>query len=183
MVIGLERGHVELVPYDPAWRRCYETERARLQAAIGNHVLDIQHVGSTSIPGMIAKPIIDIAVAVASFETAQVCIAPVERLGYAYRGENGIPRRHFFVRGERRTHHLHINELNSAQWRNQVCFRDALIHNPELAAAYATLKQDLARQFPTDREAYTAGKAPFIRRVLAQAMIARWCKESGEPTD
>lgn len=171
-MIGLVRGHVELAPYDPEWRRCFEAEKARLQAAIGPYVLEIQHVGSTSIPGMLAKPILDIAVAVASFEAARVCIPPIEELGYEYRGENGIPRRHFFVKGDPRTHHLHVNELGSVAWENHVLFRDALIRDPVLAEAYAALKVDLARRYPTDREAYTEGKALFIQRVLAQARIA-----------
>mgnify|MGYP001095876825 CR=1 FL=1 len=109
-MIGLEERTVKLAPYATEWKRLFEKEKALLQAAIGNHVLDIQHVGSTAIPGMIAKPLIDIGVAVESFEEATVCIQPVERLGYEYRGEYGIPRRHFFVKGDPRTHHIHMNE-------------------------------------------------------------------------
>lgn len=93
-MIGLKRGIVELAPYTAEWRRLFEEEKARLQAAIGQYVLDIQHVGSTAIPGMIAKPIIDIGIAVRDFEEARVCILPIEQLGYEYRGEQGIPRRH-----------------------------------------------------------------------------------------
>jgi GrpB-like predicted nucleotidyltransferase (UPF0157 family) len=143
-----------------------------LQAAIGPHVLDIQHVGSTSIPGMIAKPIIDIGIAVTSFEGARVCIQPIEQLGYVYRGEHGIPRRHFFVKGEPRTHHLHINEMDSREWENQVLFRDYLVQHAGLAEEYATLKTQLAQRYRTDREAYLDGKAPFIERVLEMARSA-----------
>jgi GrpB-like predicted nucleotidyltransferase (UPF0157 family) len=87
-MIGLERGIVRLALYNAEWARLFEKERARLQAAVGDYVLDIQHVGSTSIPGMVAKPIVDIAIAVASFEAAFVCVDPIERIGYEYEGEN-----------------------------------------------------------------------------------------------
>ena len=171
-MIGLERDRVRLAPYTPKWRRLFEEEKARLQAAIGPYVLDIQHVGSTSIPGMIAKPIIDIGVSVTSFEGARVCIQPVEQLGYEYRGEFGIPLRHYFVKGDPRTHHLHMHELGSPDWENQVLFRDYLIQHPDLAEEYAALKMDLAQRYPTDREAYLEAKAPFIQRVMGMARSA-----------
>lgn len=167
--IGLKRGSVELLPYRAEWPRLFEEEKARLQSALGQQVLDIQHVGSTAIPGMIAKPIIDIGIAVMDFDEARVCIGPIEHLGYEYRGEFGIPRRHYFVKGEPRTHHIHMNEIESSDWKEQVLFRDYLIEHPERAKEYADLKMGLARQFPTDREGYLEGKALFIDRVLRTA--------------
>ena len=98
-MLGLARGTVALEPYDDRWPTLFRTEEAELQIAIGAYVLDIQHVGSTSILGIPAKPIIDIAVAVNNFEAAAVCIAPLAALGYLYRGEAGIPRRHYFPKG------------------------------------------------------------------------------------
>jgi GrpB-like predicted nucleotidyltransferase (UPF0157 family) len=169
-MIGLGRGVVKLTPYTAEWKRLFEQEKARLQTAIGQHVLDIQHVGSTAIPGMVAKPIIDIGIAVASFEAARVCIQPIEQLGYEYRGEHGIPRRHYFVKGNpRTTHHLHMNEIDSRDWENQVLFRDYLIQHPALAEEYAALKTELAQHYSADREAYLEGKASFIERVLGMA--------------
>ena len=165
-MIGLERGVVRLQPYTSEWARLFEEEAARLQAAIGRYVLDIQHVGSTSIPGMVAKPIIDIGIAVADFDEARVCTEPIEDLGYTFRGELGIPRRHYFRKGDPRTHHIHMNEITSEAWQHHIGFRDLLISRPALAAEYAALKLKLARRFPTDREAYLAGKAPFIERAL-----------------
>ena len=103
------------------------------------------------------------------FEEARVCIGPVEHLGYEYRSEFGIPRRHYFVKGEPRTHHIHMNEIESRDWKDQVLFRDLLIQHPELAKEYAELKTELARQFPADREAYQEGKGSFIDRVLRMA--------------
>jgi len=168
-MIGLPRGAVRLIPYIPEWARLFEEEKALLEAAIGDEVLDIQHVGSTSIPGMIAKPILDIGIAVRDYEEARVCIRPVEQLGYEYRGELGISRRHYFVKGEPRTHHIHMNERDSRDWENQVLFRDYLIHHPEQAEQYAALKRELAETYPRDREAYLEGKASFIEGVLERA--------------
>lgn len=179
-MIGLEAGVVRLVPYTAEWKRLFEEEKTLLQTAIGQYVLDIQHVGSTSIPGMVAKPILDIGIAVTSFEEARVCISPVEQLGYEYKGEFGIPRRHYFVKGDPRTHHIHMNEMGSPDWENQVLFRDYLMQHPESAEEYAALKMELAQRYPTDREAYLDGKAPFIEQVLEMARAAS--NRSLEPT-
>lgn len=169
-MLGLARGAVALYPYTAEWPLLFQNEAARLQAAIGAHVLDIQHVGSTSIPGLPAKPILDIGVAVENFEAAAVCIQPLAALGYHYRGERGIPRRHYFVKGDPSTHHLHMNEIHSADWQQQIAFRDYLRQHPEAVHAYATLKAQLASQFPDDRLAYTESKSGFIAGVLQKAL-------------
>ena len=169
-MIGLDRGVVRLAPYTTDWERLFEEEKTRLQSAIGEHVLDIQHVGSTSIPGMTAKPIIDIAIAVESFEAAYVCVEPMERVGYEYAGEHGIPRRHYFVkRNPATTHHVHMLEQQSHEWENHLLFRDHLRGHAEAAEAYAALKTRLAKELPRDRDAYTNGKAPFVERILRLA--------------
>jgi GrpB-like predicted nucleotidyltransferase (UPF0157 family) len=167
--IGLPKGTVALYSDNIVWKRKYEEEKEILQAALGNNILDIQHIGSTSIPGMIAKPIIDIAIAVKKFEDAFVYIQPIENLGYEYKGELGIPRRHYFVKGDPRTHHIHMVEIESREWINQILFRDYLIQHPQSSKAYADLKMELAKKFPTDREAYTDAKAPFINQILKLA--------------
>jgi GrpB-like predicted nucleotidyltransferase (UPF0157 family) len=168
-MIGLEPGVVRLVPHDESWQRLFEEERERLETAVGEFVLDIQHVGSTSIPGIPAKPIIDMGVAVRNWEEAAVCIVPIEQLGYVYRGENGIPRRHFFGKGDPRSYNLHMNEVGSRDWQNQILFRDYLRQHPETAAEYAALKMRLARQYERNRDSYLAEKAPFIEEVLRLA--------------
>lgn len=165
-MLGLPKGVVELCPYTSEWQGLFEEEQKLLRDCVGNYVLDIQHIGSTSIPGMIAKPILDIGIAVSNFEEARVCIAPIEQLGYEYRGENGIPRRHYFVKGTPRTHHIHMLEIGSAEWRIHLFFRDYLRQNPEVAAEYADIKKRLAYQFENERKAYTDGKAAFVQRVI-----------------
>lgn len=168
-MLGLPSEEIQLSPYESGWQILFFEERDRLQANIGGYVLDIQHIGSTSIPGMLAKPILDIGIAVTNFEEAARCIPPMEKLGYTYKGENGIPRRHYFVKGDPRTHHVHMVEIESEEWRSNLLFRDYLIKNPETAREYARLKQELAKQFATEREAYQAGKDGFIKAVLYKA--------------
>jgi GrpB-like predicted nucleotidyltransferase (UPF0157 family) len=177
VLIGLEKGVVRLAPHNAGWARAYEGERARIEAALGAHVLDIQHVGSTSIPGLAAKPIIDVAVGVEDFCRARVCIAPMEALGYTYHGEHGIPGRHYFTRGDPTLYHVHVHETTSRAWGNLVLFRDYLLQHPAEAQAYLALKQRLVGQYRHDRQAYTEGKASFIERILE---LAR--SEQGETT-
>lgn len=165
-MFGLERGVVKLVPYTPEWKRLYEVEKTALHMIVGFYILDIQHIGSTSIPGMLAKPIIDIAIAVADYEEARVCIPLIEGLGYEYRGERGIPRRHLFAKGNPRVFHIHMLEIDSLEWQNHLLFRDYLCQYPYVATQYAELKGQLASKYPQDRLAYQDGKAAFIERVL-----------------
>lgn len=169
-MLGLETGKLKFLPHDPEWKGLFEKEKQLLQAAIGNNVLDIQHVGSTSIPGIIAKPILDIGIAVANFETAFICIEPIEKLGYAYRGENGILRRHFFVKGNPRTHHIHMLEIMSQDWQRLILFRDYLVQHPEMAQQYVQIKLKLFKQFKGDRNAYQDGKRNLIEQVEQQAL-------------
>jgi GrpB-like predicted nucleotidyltransferase (UPF0157 family) len=170
-IIGLERGVVRLVPFNPGWAVLFEEEKSRLVQALGIWALDIQHVGSTAIPGGVAKPIIDIAIAVHNFEAAFACVKPMETLGYLYGGENGIPRRHYFVkRNPATTHHIHMFEITSKEWPEHLLFRDYLRSHPEIVQGYADLKRQLVEQFPMNRELYTEGKAEFIRSVIDQAL-------------
>jgi len=168
-MFGLSSGQLRLAPYEPNWPLLFLAEKERLFASLGNYILDVQHIGSTSIPGMPAKPILDIGVAVTNFEEAARCVPLMKQLGYQYKGENGIPRRHYFVKGDPRTHHLHMLEIESEEWKHHLFFRDYLRANSASAQAYAKLKQELASQFASDRHAYQNGKDSFIQTVLHQA--------------
>ena len=166
MILGLEKGVVRLAPYYSEWADIFEEEKRLLMSAVGDYIIDIQHIGSTAIPDMIAKPIIDIGIAIADFDEGKICIEPIERLGYIYKGENGIPRRHYFVKGDPTTHHLHIVEHKSEEWRKNIIFRDALRADKNLAKEYAKLKMELADKFRNDRVSYTGGKTAFVEYVL-----------------
>ena len=168
-MIGLQRGTVKLVPYTPEWKRLFEEEKKLLLSSIGNYVIDIQHVGSTAIPGLEAKPIIDIAVAVRSSEDVEKCIQPLEHLGYEYKRED--PGRFLFVKGDpmKRTHYVHMVEWNSEFWKNYLLFRDYLHKHKEMANEYAKIKRELAREFEANRGEYTKGKVSFIEKILRMA--------------
>ena len=160
---------MRLLPHDERWHDLFVEEEARLRVSLGEYALAVEHVGSTAICGLSAKPIIDIAVAVRTIADAGKCVAPLECIGYEYRGEQGIPERHFFGKGEPRTHHLHMVELSSDFWRSHLLFRDSLRQQREIAEKYEQLKKELARRHKENREAYTEGKAAFIESVLKAA--------------
>lgn len=170
-MIGLESGKVMLAPYSEEWKKLYVNEKKLLKEAIGDLIIDIQHVGSTSIPGLIAKPIIDIAVGVNTLEIGEKCIIPLEQIGYEYKHDAGIPGRHFFVKGSKdcRTFYLHLEQINSQIWKNHIYFRDFLEMHYELAVEYASLKAILADKYKNDRETYTLEKSAFIQNVLEKA--------------
>jgi len=170
-MLGLQRSTVKVIPHNELWHQLFAEEQARLRDAIGGYTLAIEHVGSTAVCGLSAKPIIDIALAVQQISDAERCVIPLENIGYEYRGENGIPGRHFFGKGEPRTHHLHIVEFDSDFWRNHLTFRDYLRQNAGVAAKYQKLKMRLAREYKNNREAYTEGKAAFIENVLKLACM------------
>ena len=164
--LGLKKGELRLSPYRDEWPLLFESEKKIIEAAVGYHISDIQHVGSTAIVGMPAKPILDIAITVEDFEKARVCIDPLVALGYTFRGENGIPRRHYFTKGDPTTHHIHMVEESSVEWTKLIRFRDLLRADPKTAEDYRKLKLDLWERLPGNRKAYQASKAAFIGTVL-----------------
>lgn len=159
---------IRLLAYDPSWPRRFAAERAAIDEAIGASATGgIHHVGSTAVPGLAAKPIIDILVGVDSLEAARACFEPLAGLDYLY-APYRTEEMHWFCKPHpsRRTHHLHLVPTDSPRFRDELAFRDRLRADPAAAAEYAELKRDLARRFTTDRESYTDAKAEFIRRTL-----------------
>jgi len=168
--IGLARGIVKLVPYDPLWQSRFEAETKLLQQKLGIDTDRIQHVGSTAIPGILAKPIIDIAIPVESLATADEWAKPLADLGYWDKGpQPDIPQRRFFAKGpeNKRTVYLHV--VTNQEYRRLVAFRDALRANPKLAKEYSELKQSLATAHADNRAEYSSRKDDFIQRVLADS--------------
>ena len=164
--LGLNRGELYLSPYRTEWPALFESEKKFIAFAIGDHIKDIQHVGSTSIPGMPAKPVLDIGIAVDEFENARTCIEPLTDIGYSFRGEHGIPRRHYFTRRDPTTHRIHMVEESSDEWTKLIRFRDLLRADPQTTEDYRRLKLNLWQRLPGDRKAYQAAKAAFIGKVL-----------------
>lgn len=165
-MLGLEKKNVELLPHNEQWHELFVEEKARLETAIGDFVLAIEHVGSTSVCGIAAKPILDIAISISNKSNGEKCVALLENIGYEYRGENGIAGRFYFVKGASRTHHLHMLLADSEEWRNHLAFRDYLRQNKSAAEEYDSLKIDLALKYRIERDAYLDGKADFIRKIL-----------------
>ena len=159
---------IRIAPYDPDWPTRFEEERAALEEAIGPWAAGgIHHIGSTAVPGLDAKPIIDILVGVEDLESSRACFDPLKELGYLY-APYLSDEMHWLCKPHpsRRTHHLHLIPRQSARFRDELAFRDYLRFHPEAAAEYADLKRELATRFENDREAYTDAKAEFIRQAL-----------------
>jgi GrpB-like predicted nucleotidyltransferase (UPF0157 family) len=163
---------VMIVNYDPQWPVRYEEERERIVAAIGNNIDNIQHIGSTAIAGLSAKPIIDILVIVPSPVQVELSMEPLEKLGYAYMGDD-IPGRHIFIKREQglRSFHLHMSKADQYTSMQALVFRDFLQQHPRDAQEYGELKQMLAEQYGTDREGYTDGKTTFIEAMLVKVTL------------
>ena len=158
---------VDLVPYDGAWPQKFEAERTRLLSLLPNVFVEIEHFGSTAIPGMLAKPIIDILCGVETLTGANALSSRLCEVGYSTSAEfnASLSDRKWFMRWAdgRRTHHLHVVVHGGAVWRERLAFRDRLRADANAAARYETLKTSLATQHRDDREAYTAAKADFVR--------------------
>ncbi len=165
---------IVIVEYNPDWKIHFQSEVERLKKALDNNLITrIEHFGSTAVPGLTAKPIIDLLVGVQSLRQAKnTAIAPLKSLGYAYWEDNPDPQRMFFVKGlppnSPRTHHVHMVEPNSVLWE-RLLFRDYLRKHPDEAAKYTELKCQLAHRFTNDREAYTQGKTEYIQSVMKKA--------------
>lgn len=172
MTIGLKRGTVKLLPYDKTWKTDFETEKQRLLNVFGDRIIAIEHIGSTSIPGAWAKPVIDIDVAIHSLDDAPDFVAGLEKLGYTNMPNRWFADRYFFPKGseDHRTHHLNLVEITSeTAWLYPLLFRDYLVAHPQDLAAYIELKKDLATRFENERDKYTEAKGDFVKKVLAKA--------------
>ncbi len=161
---------LEIVAYDTTWPHLFARQAAKLREALGAVALRIDHIGSTSVPGLAAKPIIDVQISVADFEPLDTYCVPLERLGYVFRVDNPERTKRYFREppGQRRTH-IHVRRAGSFSEQLALLFRDFVRTHPDIAAEYARLKMDLAQQYRNDRQAYTDAKQPYIYSVVAQA--------------
>jgi GrpB-like predicted nucleotidyltransferase (UPF0157 family) len=168
-MIGLKRHTVLVVDHDPGWIDLGTDACRRVQQAGGDLVADVQHVGSTAVPELPAKPILDLAAAVATLDVIPKLIEKLTALGYIYRGNGEHSGGHLFVwesEPDVRTIHLHVVTRDDVQWRNYLRFRDLLRQDSTVRQQYAELKRELRKRFPDDRKAYTDSKDEFIRGTL-----------------
>jgi len=176
-MIGLKRGTVKLVPHNPKWVKLFEEEKQLLKKTFGDTILAIEHIGSTAIPSISAKPIIDINVGVESLDIALRMKEKFEKLGYEHRpfvpgkAKDNLKWRELYVKGleAKRTHHVHVTILGNNYWKNSLLFRDFLRKNSAQAKLYTELKDGLAKKHVDDRAKYTESKMQFIDKILAMA--------------
>src|SRR5437763_918701 len=166
---------VEVVPHNPRWRDAFEAEAKHVAAALGENVVAIHHIGSTAIPNIYAKPVIDLLVEVRDITEIDEQSSAMESLGYEVMGEYGIPARRYFRKDNRegiRTHHIHAFEAGSAEVERHLAFRDYMIAHPGEAQRYSELKRKLTEEHPQSIDGYMDGKDGFIKEMDRRA--ARW---------
>jgi GrpB-like predicted nucleotidyltransferase (UPF0157 family) len=170
-MLGLTYGQVRLVDSDPGWPAAFERLAAELGGALGERAVAVEHVGSTAVPGLVAKPILDLAVGLAPTSDPDHVIPAIERLGYQFRGDKGdTGGLLLFVLEDRPAHrvgHVHVVPYGSEKWRQCLAFRDRLRIDPDARASYAEVKRRLGERFASDRQVYTAGKAAFVAGLLS----------------
>ncbi len=153
---------IQIVPFRENWLVKYAQERARLCRVLEDDMQAIEHIGSTSVRGIDAKPIIDIAVHLPTVALVPRLVDGLATLDYDFQGEYGLPGRHFFIKGKPRAFHLHLVDDTTNHWRRWIAFRDALRRDPELRKTYQQVKHDLARKYKFQRALYSEGKSAFI---------------------
>jgi GrpB-like predicted nucleotidyltransferase (UPF0157 family) len=161
------------VPYDPIWPSAFELASVETASVWEANLLEIHHIGSTAIPGIYAKPIIDMLAVIADIAALDGRDSQMKSLGYVAKGEFGIPGRRFFLRNNSaglRTHHIHAFQSGSSHIARHLAFRDFLRAHPEIASQYSDLKRRLADAHPNDIEAYMDGKDGFIKEMESKAM-------------
>lgn len=173
-MIGLKRGSVRLEMHQSGWEKEAEKTIAELKGILGNIAADIQHIGSTAVSAIHAKPIIDIAVGVRNLDDIFPFIEVLNKNNYIFRGED-VPRQLLLVKGDFekdiRTHHIHVVKWNGSEWTNYIDFRDYLNAFPEKAMKYDECKQDFAKRFPDDRKLYAEGKKKLIAELIEEAKM------------
>jgi len=184
VVASFMKRKILVVPYDPAWISEFETEGKRISRALGEMVARLHHIGSTAIPGIYAKPIIDFLMEVDDIVKLDDKSSNLERLGYEAKGEFGIPGRRYFRKNDAdgvRTHQIHAFEVWSPEIERHLAFRDYMSAHAAEARAYGELKQDLARLHPHDIQAYMDGKDAFIKEHEAKAIARRSSQNTAGP--
>src|SRR5712692_10764712 len=167
---GVRGRKVEVVDYNPAWPAQFREEEKAIKRVLDRQVMALEHGGSTSVPGLAAKPIIDMWAALRS-PLRQEDVKAMAAIGYDYLGESALPDQDFFVKSEPRIYPLHCYPAGHPAWDRHLAFRDWLRAHPDGAAAYASLKRELAARFPADALAYTEAKSDFIESALSNRRI------------
>ncbi len=162
---------VEVTAYNAIWPSLFEIESQQLQAIFKGEIVQIHHIGSTAVPGLSAKPIIDIMPVVKAIDRIDCFHSEMINIGYEPKGENGLPGRRYFQKGgDKRTHHIHVYEEGNPDIERHLAFRDYLRKHPEAADKYSSLKIELAKKNPFDIEAYIKGKSELVQEIEKKAI-------------
>jgi GrpB-like predicted nucleotidyltransferase (UPF0157 family) len=167
--LGLRENRVRVVPHDPDWPLLGRNLCRQLREAAGDHALDVAHVGSTAVPGLEAKPILDLALGTPTDALDPTLSEILHDLGYRFVADTGAAGGHLFAlrtAPDVSVVHVHVVAYGGAQWHNYLVFRDVLRGDPQVRRTYAEVKRRLGERYPEDRAAYTAGKHDFVRWVL-----------------
>ncbi|MHA1977877.1 MAG: GrpB family protein [Candidatus Hodarchaeales archaeon] len=164
--LGFSDDIVQLVEYQKSWDYRFQFESAMILLALGDLIEGIEHIGSTAIPGIIAKPIIDILIGIKDLKDVFAHLKVLEVLDYSYTAEAGDDKRRFFKKGSPRLFHLHFVRYESKEWKDHILFRDILLQDEGKRYRYQKLKMELAQKFPTERNKYAEAKTPFINQIL-----------------
>ncbi|WP_342501389.1 GrpB family protein [Bacillus sp. FSL W7-1085] len=165
-MLGLPRGEVFLVPWSIEWAKEFESEKRKIIGDIGQYIINVHHIGSTAVKGLSAKPIIDIAIEIEHFFDGEKCVIALEALGYSYKGTDVLPERHYFNKGEPRTHQIHMYQRHNKYLLEQLNFRDYLRNNEQARSEYQQLKLKLSRLHGNDKHKYAHEKTDFIKSIL-----------------
>ncbi|MRX73538.1 GrpB family protein [Bacillus lacus] len=165
-MLGLPKGEVFLVPWSKAWNKEFLLEKEKIQDLMNEYVLNIHHIGSTSIEHLCAKPVIDIAIEVRDFNDGEKASLFLEKLGYFYHGTNILPERHYFSKGEPRTHQIHLYQYGNKYLLEQIRFRNYLRNHREARIEYEQLKIRLAKLYKTDKHTYAEEKTSLVQSIL-----------------
>jgi len=167
-----DKRRVGVASYNPNWKNMYKEESGKIKNILNDIIIDIHHIGSTAIPGIIAKPVIDILVEVKDIEGVDQYNHKMEELGYEAMGEYGIPKRRFFRRGgNNRTHHIHIFQTGNEEIERHINFKEYLIAHPDKGREYSKLKEELVNKYTYDVENYTNSKNDFIKEIDRKAKL------------
>lgn len=165
-MLGLPKGKVFLVPWTIEWETEFLLEKKRIQDVINDYIVDIHHIGSTAVRNLSAKPIIDIAIELQDFKDGEKCVNALKELGYSYKGTNILPDRHYFNKGEPRTHQIHMYQSGSKYLLEQLSFRDYLRENETARNQYEKLKQKLSAHSQGNKHRYSEDKTDFVNSIL-----------------
>ncbi|HPW39680.1 MAG TPA: GrpB family protein [bacterium] len=173
-----DSAHENILPYNPEWVRLYEAEAEKLREVFGAELLGLEHIGSSSVPGLSAKPIIDIMALIDSHENAEKFIPKLQELGYSFdftAETDKSTERHLFRKGKPTQYHLSIAYADRGSfWKRQLAFRDYLREHPEERDRYAKLKQRLIKEDPTGKDLYIKGKTDLVNEILDKSGFVRW---------